>query len=508
MKKTKKFVTKMFLFFLVLFLTSNVKAQDEDVLVIDDFEDISDWNLILNNGASIEKGSNFGGNTLILENKNNYGDNLQKITEIYNPSLDYNNIFFYFYNYEPYSDLLLKITDRDGVKSCISSVSYGFQENEWILYNRTLKDFQDCLDKNFRTIGKVELIINNYPTKIEITPIKLLSLNSSEINKTLPPGKIKINNININPNMIPIGRGISITADVFAESYIHYVVLNLYSKDYSKSFLMERIKGNDTLASYRYVFIPEENNPHGNYDFTIKAIDYGGNESTTSYNRFIVNSTLNLNLQYNQTIEPGKTLIITGNSTDCNNIPVSGSVTLSLGNLTETKEFLNNFAFSYFVPSDTPIKSVKNFAISVEDNKGNSGVRNASFFVSPELELSSTLIPPQGVPGDRIFVNVNISYKETKEPVSGLNLTINNKNSTLKEINPGVYEGYMVLTEEDIGVLKPKILFEETAIKELNSTVIVKEKTFLDMLKNPLVIAAFFMLVLFVFLTIKLFKNQ
>jgi len=498
---------KIFLVVILLcaFLLAN--AESEDVYIVDDFSNMSDWNLVVDNGANISTGSNFGGNTLLFNNQENYGDNLQKITEIYNPFLDYNQIFFYFYNYEPYSDLLLRITDRDGVKSCISSISYGFPTNKWILYNRSLRYFQDCLDKNFKTIGKIELIINNYPTKVEITPIKILSTNATFINKTQQPGNISINNIEVNPSIAPKGRGISITSTINADSFIHYVILNLYSQNYSKSFLMERIMGNDSLAVYRYVFIPQSENPTGNYNFTIKAIDYGGNESLTNYYKFIVNDSLIIDASYNHTIGPGKTLVIKGNVFDCNNMTTNGIITLTIDNFTETKEFINNFAFFYELPSEASIKKIKYFNLTVKDNKGNEGKNIFSFFVSPELEISSTAVPPEGSPGDEIYVNVNVSYKKTKEPVSGLNLTINNKNSSLKEKEPGVYEGTMILTDDDIGVLKPKILYESAVIQELNTTILVKKKTFLDR-RELLLIFTIIVFIFFVFLTIKIFREN
>jgi len=86
-------------------------------------------------------------------------------------------------------------------------------------------------------------------------------------------------------------------------------------------------------------------------------------------------------------------------------------------------------------------------------------------------------------------------------------LTINNKNSSLKEKEPGVYEGTMILTDDDIGVLKPKILYESAVIQELNTTILVKKKTFLDR-KELLLIFTIIVFIFFIFLTIKIFREN
>ncbi len=86
-------------------------------------------------------------------------------------------------------------------------------------------------------------------------------------------------------------------------------------------------------------------------------------------------------------------------------------------------------------------------------------------------------------------------------------MTINNKNSSLKEKEPGVYEGTMILTDDDIGVLKPKILYESAVIQELNTTILVKKKTFLDR-KELLLIFTIIVFIFFIFLTIKIFREN
>ncbi len=355
---------------------------------IEDFESIDDWQLVNYYGMSTGATAFSPNDTksMHLRNNLNYGDELLKHLNVVKSYLRYDRVEFWFYSNNTYTDVVLKIVDKGGNERCKASVTFGLEPSVWHLFNRSIIDFQDCKNKYMDSLGSISFYLNDYPSDFYAGPINLVSSNISDENFTSEPGWIYVYDVGVSPEISPKGKPISISCKVLAENFIDNVTVNIFNGAFNETYFMEKILGNLTQGTYRYVFDPQPSDPDGRYFFRIFATDYGGNSTYSGLYNFFVNSTLMVSFETDkQVYNLSDTMQITGTAEDVNYHYVPGNLTVTISDTGWTDSFSEGGFFGTFETSysiiDAPLGLI-NLDLFFDDQHGNTGTAAGTVYLN------------------------------------------------------------------------------------------------------------------------------
>ena len=366
---------------------------------IDDFQSIDDWQMIHYYGmsASVTTFSANSTTAIHLLNNLNYGDELMKPLNIVKSDLKNDRIVFWFYSNNTYTDIVLKIVDKGGNERCKSSITFGMETGVWHLFNRSIIDFQDCKNKYMNSLGSVSFYLSDYPSEFYAGPIILHGSNITDENFTSDPGWMYIYDVEVSPTLSPKGKPVSISCKVMAENFIDNVTVNIFSDGFNQTSFMEKILGNLSQGTYRYIFDPQPNDPDGTYFFRISAVDYGSNTTYSGLYTFTINSTLRISFDTDkQVYNLSDMMYITGTAKDINYNDVPGNLTVTLTDTSWSDVFSEGGFFGTFDTSynlSGPPPGMVNLGLFFDDNHGNTGTSDGFVYVNdPYQQMNYTLL--------------------------------------------------------------------------------------------------------------------